>query len=196
MPAGQWIWARRAIKNVASGGWRRGTAYRTVGAALLLAVAAHGTAGARSRPSHVAQTQTGVVTHVVDGDTLWLRTTSEARLKVRLSGIDAPEMCQEGGAASRAALKRRVAGQTVTVAFARHDDYGRALATVHVHGEDVGRWMVSQGQAWSYAYRRDAGPYAAEQARAQAARLGLFRQASAENPRTFRKRNGSCYSPR
>lgn len=138
---------------------------------------------------------TGVVTRVVDGDTVWVtRSAGGKPLKVRIGGIDAPEICQAGGVASREALKGRLFRQSVTLSFRFHDDYGRALATVHLEGEDMGRWMVAQGQAWSYHYRQDAGPYAAEQALAQAAGRGLFGQGDAENPRSFRQRHGSCYA--
>ena len=40
----------------------------------------------------------GVVTHVSDGDTLWVRPAGAgAALQVRLQGLDAPEICQEFG---------------------------------------------------------------------------------------------------
>lgn len=157
---------------------------------LLTALPVAGDASARL-PLH---TQTGVVTRVVDGDTLWIKTDALHKpLKIRLAGIDAPEICQAGDPASSEVLGQRVMGKTVVVSFERHDDYSRALATVHLHGEDVGRWMVSQGQAWSYRYRRNAGPYAEEQTQAQHSGRGLFGTAQAENPRMFRKRHGSCY---
>ena len=45
------------------------------------------------------QAQSGVVVRVVDGDTLWVKTgASQPPLKVRIQGIDAPEICQPGGA--------------------------------------------------------------------------------------------------
>ena len=135
-----------------------------------------------------------MVTYVVDGDTIWVKTDALHKpLKVRLAGIDAPEICQAGGPASRELLKQRVMGKTVSVSFERRDDYGRALAIVHLQGEDVGRWMVGQGHAWSYRYRRNAGPYAAEQTEAERSGRGLFGNAQPENPRMFRKRHGSCH---
>ena len=143
----------------------------------------------------VMQTQSGVVTRVVDGDTVWVKTGFAVHpLKVRISGIDAPEICQAGGGDARDALKQRVLGQLVTVSFKQHDSYGRALASVTLQGEDVGRWMVVNGYAWSYRFRRSAGPYALEQSQAVQSRRGIFSTGGAQNPRTFRKRHGSCYS--
>lgn len=136
----------------------------------------------------------GTVTHVSDGDTLWVRPQrGGAPRSVRIDGIDAPELCQGHGETARAALVARVLGQTVQVRVRRRDDYGRALARVSLHGEDVGAWLVRQGHAWSYRYRAQAGPYAREEAQARAHHLGLFRQAHAEQPRDFRRRHGPCH---
>ena len=150
-----------------------------------------------------AQVRSGVVTRVLDGDTVWVKPTTRPQgakageiLKVRIVGIDAPEICQLGGPEALAALRGNVLGQTVTLTSPSprsQDDYGRVLATIDKQGQDVGRWMVQRGQAWSYSYRSNAGPYAAEQAQARAAGVGLFAKRSAENPRNFRKRHGSCY---
>ena len=139
-----------------------------------------------------------IVTRVVDGDTVWIRTMRSTKLvKVRIVGIDAPEACQSGGRISSDALYRRLMGQAVTLSTTTsrlHDDYGRLLAKVDLNGEDIGQWMVLNGYAWSYSYRRKPGPYTAEQTNAVAARRGIFNEAAAENPRLFRKRHGSCYS--
>ena len=150
-----------------------------------------------------ASVRSGVVTRVVDGDTVWVSTATRAQgaaggelLKVRIVGIDAPEICQLGGPEALQALRGHVLGQRVTLtspSSRSHDDYGRLLARLDKQGEDVGRWMVYRGHAWSNGYRRHVGPYAAEQARAQASGTGLFARGAAENPRSFRKRHGSCY---
>jgi micrococcal nuclease len=134
------------------------------------------------------------VTRITDGDTLWVRPGQGGKpVKIRLDGIDAPEICQAGGRAARAALAARLAGRTVAVSTRRHDDYGRAVAAIGLDGEDIAGWMVSQGHAWSYRYRGDGGPYLALQLQAQSARRGLFADPAALPPRVFRKRHGSCY---
>ena len=143
------------------------------------------------------QAQSGVVTRVVDGDTLWVKASASRQpLKVRLQGIDAPEICQPGGVQARDALKRQVLGQSVTVTSRAHDDYGRAVGTVHRQGQDMGRWLVSQGHAWVYSYRSKKSVYADELQQAQLAKRGVFSNAGAEEPRLFRKRHGSCHARR
>lgn len=138
----------------------------------------------------------GRVTHVSDGDTLFVRPDAGGQpVKIRMDGLDAPEICQAYGPASRQALQSRVLGQPVSVDGRRRDNFGRVLARIRWQQADVGEWMVRQGHAWSYRYRRDAGPYAAEEAQARAAQRGLFADAQALQPRDFRKRHGSCQEP-
>lgn len=136
----------------------------------------------------------GTVTHVTDGDTLWVRPQrGGAPRSVRVDGVDAPEICQPHGETARSALAAHVLGQQVQVRGRRTDQYGRLLARITLQGQDVGAWMVSQGQAWSYRYRRTVGPYAAQEAQARAQGRGLFAAARPEQPRDFRKRHGSCH---
>jgi endonuclease YncB( thermonuclease family) len=168
----QWIYAREAIQSVAF--------------IWLVCVCLQASAALRS-------VQAGVVMRVVDGDTVWVQTSpNRPLLKVRIQGIDAPEICQTGGLQAQEALQNRVLGQGVTVTSGAHDDYGRTVGKLYWQGQDVGRWLVANGHAWAYSFHRKKGPYADEFAQAQAQRRGVFSQA-AEEPRLFRKRHGSCY---
>ena len=168
---------------VCADGWRG-----LAGGLLLLA----GLVGAQAaaRESHwLAE-----VTHVSDGDTVWVQPARGGSVrKVRIDGIDAPEICQLHGVQAREVLADRVQGRTVLVSARRKDDYGRLLARLTLQEHDVGHWMVAQGHAWSYRYRRSDGPYAVEEAQARAGGLGLWRQARPMPPRTFRQRYGSCH---
>jgi micrococcal nuclease len=142
----------------------------------------------------------GTVIYVTDGDTLWVRPdnaaiNSEPR-KIRINGIDAPETCQLYGAQSTAALKKLIASKSVTVQSKRFDDYGRDVAKITINAIDVGAWMVHNGHAWSYHYRHSAGPYRVEEETATRARLGLFADSNAVEPRFFRREHGSCHVPK
>lgn len=136
------------------------------------------------------------VTRVVDGDTVWVKPLDGGKYrKLRIEGIDAPEICQAGGPASREALSARILDKTVTVDVHRYDDYGRALVRLELGGDDVARWLVVQGQAWSYRWRHSLGPYHEEEAQARKRGKGLFRDPDPEVPRNFRKRHGPCLPP-
>lgn len=138
-------------------------------------------------------TQAGVVTRVVDGDTLWIQLAGRDKpLKVRLEGIDAPEICQPGGVKAQAALSKWVMGQSVAVTTRTHDDFGRAVGTVYLQGQDVARQMVANGHAWVYTFRSKKSAYSTEFAQAQIERRGVFGDVQAQEPRVFRKVHGVC----
>jgi len=141
-----------------------------------------------------AQALSGVVTHVTDGDTIWVRPEGAKPVKVRLLGLDAPEHCQAWGLQAQAALASRVLNQTVRVRTRAYDDYHRAVGKLELRGEDIAAWMVLNGHAWSYRYRGSPGPYAEQERQARVARRGLFAAAAVE-PRAFRKLHGPCSAP-
>jgi endonuclease YncB( thermonuclease family) len=147
--------------------------------------------------AHAASTRStwlGTVTYVTDGDTLWVRPQDDSAPRhIRIHGIDAPEICQLYGETARSALTAHVLGQRVQVRARRTDQYGRVVARVALQGQDVGAWLVTEGHAWSYRYRHDAGPYAAQESRARASGRGLFGHRNPERPGDFRKRHGSCH---
>lgn len=135
----------------------------------------------------------GEVTHVTDGDSIWVRSARGAPKQLRLRGIDAPEICQAFGREAQAALAAQVLHRQVTVKSSGRDDYQRLLAQVSLRGDDVGAWMVSHGYAWAHRWhRRASGPYAALEASARQARRGLWSGAAPMDPRDFRRRHGSC----
>jgi endonuclease YncB( thermonuclease family) len=136
------------------------------------------------------------VTRVSDGDTVWVKPEGDAApRKLRLQGLDAPEICQAGGEPARDALSALVMNERVRVSVKYQDDYGRGLAHLSVNGHDVGEMLVAAGHAWSNRWHRSLGPYAKQEAQARSKRLGLFAQDQPELPSDFRKRFGSCYPP-
>lgn len=164
---------------------------------LVLLLLAAGSSSALAAPPAKAA-WSGVVTYVVDGDTVRVRPPGGGKpVSIRLEGIDAPEICQAFGSASRDALMRQVLGKRVQVYGKRHDDYGRLLAKLEVQGQDTGKWMVARGLAWSYRFRSSPGPYASQQRRAKGAGLGLFSPALGTQPvypAQFRRQHGSCHT--
>jgi endonuclease YncB( thermonuclease family) len=135
----------------------------------------------------------GVVTHVTDGDTLWVRPDGrEDAVKVRIDGIDAPEICQPFGREAREALAMLLLAHRVRVTTRARDVYHRIIGRVTGAQGDAGAFMVAQGMAWSTGFRGRRGRYAPQEAQARASRTGLWRGAP-EEPRSFRERHGSCH---
>lgn len=109
---------------------------------------------------------------VIDGDTLVI-----AGERIRLVGIDAPELaqqCRRAGVAygcgreARAALSGLAGSAPVTCSGWARDRYGRWLATCRSEGGNLNADMVADG--WAVAF----GAHEAEQAAARAARRGLW----------------------
>jgi micrococcal nuclease len=136
----------------------------------------------------------GRVTHVTDGDTLWVKVdgSDQKPLKLRLRDVDAPEICQAGGAESKAWLQAKVLGQRIRFHTVATDTYRRSIADVEIDGDDLGASLVRYGQAWSTGYRHMPGRYSKEESQARTARRGLFADRDAMAPRLFRRSHGSC----
>lgn len=79
-----------------------------------------------------AETLTGRVVGVHDGDTLTLRVAGNRQVKVRLAGIDAPERVQPFGQKSKQSLSELAFDQPATVVVSKIDDYGRSIGVVTV----------------------------------------------------------------
>ena len=140
-----------------------------------------------------ARSLQGDVSHVTDGDTLWLRPLDGGpAVAVRIQGIDAPEICQAFGVQARDALAASALNRRAQVSVVAQDTFRRSVGSVSIDGQDLGVWLVGNGYAWSARYRRRAGPYAAQEERARNGRRGLW-ATSAMEPREFRKRHGSCF---
>ena len=150
-----------------------------------------------ARPQAGTRAVAGKVVRVADGDTLTVATRDGTRVKVRLYGIDAPEVRHErtpgqaGGAEARQALKSLTLGRTVRVDVVEADAHGRTVGVVFEAGVNINLAMVREG--WAWAYRRYlATPYASEfieaEREARAKRLGLWRQPNPLPPWEFRRR--------
>lgn len=98
----------------------------------------------------------GFVQKVVDGDTIHLTDDNGKLHKVRLLGIDAPEMDQSFGFESREMLVNLVEGERVIIDSRKKDRYKRILGKIYLDDMDVNLTMISKGLAWHYKrYRKD-----------------------------------------
>lgn len=127
------------------------------------------------------------VVAVHDGDTITVR--SDITTKIRLFGIDAPELKQPHGQASKQALSGMVFGKIVTVTPANKDRYGRTVAQIKADGVDVNNRMVEMGAAWWYTdYAKHDTIKQQLQSDAQGHKRGLWADPQPMPPWDFRKR--------
>ena len=140
-----------------------------------------------------AETLTGRVVRVTDGDTIVVLDTDKVQHKIRLQGIDAPERRQAFGTKSKEHLSDLVAGKTVEVDYSKYDRYGRVLGIVMVNGEDANLEQIEAGMAWHYKkYQREQSPsdrvkYSDAELEARRHKVGLWRDPNAIPPWDYRR---------
>ena len=117
---------------------------------------------------------------VIDGDTLHVRNA-----RVRLFGIDAPELTQRGGWKARGHLIGMAGGREVAVEPVDLDCYGRIVARVWLGPTDLGERMVRDGFArglddWC-------ADYAAAEFEARRGKRGLWATVGIPDPAAHRR---------
>ena len=126
------------------------------------------------------------VTNVHDGDTITVRT--DETIEIRLVGIDAPELKQPFGQASKQAMSALVFGKTVTIKPDKKERYGRLLARVEIGGKDTSLTMVELGMAhWYQQYAKRDFELQSAQSKAKTAKLGIWSDPNTIAPWEFRK---------
>jgi endonuclease YncB( thermonuclease family) len=145
-------------------------------------------------PGQSAQA-TGRVVGVIDGDTLDILTTGFETLRVRLSGIDAPELGQAFGRNAKAALSGLAFARSVAIAWRKRDRYDRLVAKVTLDRRDIALEMLALGMAWHDTRFEPEQPsadpreYGEAQSRARVARRGLWADAAPVPPWEYRARH-------
>ena len=142
------------------------------------------------------------VPKIIDGDTVHIN-----NYKLRLEGIDAPEMRQQCkkeflkissiigftfykdyscGKVSKEKLISKINGSEIKCIFTTKDRYKRYIATCYKEKTNLNQWMVRNGYA--IAYRRYSKKYVSDEDFARANKLGLW-QGKFINPEKWRKLN-------
>lgn len=136
-------------------------------------------------------TLTARVTSVHDGDTITVLSNNTEH-KIRLNGIDAPELGQAFGQASKRNLSGLIFGKAVQIETNKTDRYGRLIGTVLLDGRDINLAQLRAGMAWYYKqYERDVAverrsSYADAEREARVARRGLWADAAPVAPWDYR----------
>lgn len=141
------------------------------------------------------------VVRVADGDTVTVVEEGKpdcgkkCRYKIRLLGIDAPEMKMPYGEESKVALERLIknANNKVTVTWQKKDRYKRMVGKLEANGKDVNLEMIKLGMAWYFErYRKDVDKkdqnlYEKAQQEARKQRIGLWKDSNPMAPWDWRK---------
>jgi micrococcal nuclease len=88
------------------------------------------------------------VVYIADGDSLTLQAGSK-RIKLRLAGIDAPEIKQTFGQQSRQSLYQLCWGKDARYDAKAIDHFGRTVAVLRCDQINVSQAQVERGMAWA-----------------------------------------------
>lgn len=130
----------------------------------------------------------GKITRVSDGDTVILTDEKGTRKKIRLDGIDAPEVGQEYGDVATEFVKGNALNQIARVEVIGIDKYDRVLGVVYVGDLNINEALLSNGLAWQYHYNKN-GKYAELVAEAKQKRLNIWSTNRSIDPYDWRKEN-------
>ena len=126
------------------------------------------------------------VVRVIDGDTIWVQADRGPVEKIRLLGIDAPEMNygrgrpECGAPEATRALRQRLDGKAVALVRHERDPYGRTLAIVleptAPRDSNVNEWLLRAGHAEIFRKARhpDRERFVAAERAAKSKRVGMW----------------------
>lgn len=138
-----------------------------------------------------AEEFTGRCVGVSDGDTLSVMHAGRAE-RIRLYGIDTPELHQAFGAAAKKYTAGQATGKTLKVQVKDKDRYGRTVGWVILPGgESLNATIVRAGMAWHYTqYSKDpqlAARLAENERLARREKKGLWSAPNPAPPWEFRR---------
>ena len=158
--------------------------------AILAAVAIEAVAADKTVSIPEGEVVSGRCVGVHDGDTMTLLVDTAAgkrQAKIRLDGIDAPELGQAFSVRSKEKLADLVFEKECSVESRGTDRYGRTVGRISVGEVDVNSAMLEAGLAWHYTKYDSRKSMASRQAAAQEKRAGLWADAKPIPPWEWRK---------
>jgi len=135
------------------------------------------------------------IVRVIDGDTVVVRTVNNQIIKIRLSGIDAPEKKQPHGIMSKNYLTNLINKKIVKINVTKKDRYKRQLGTVFIKNTNINLKLVKSGNAWAYRKylkkmdKKTEEAFVRAESFAQFKKIGLWKKSTPIPPWVWRKKN-------
>jgi uncharacterized protein (TIGR03067 family) len=136
----------------------------------------------------------GELSGVPDSDVLLLKVADGSEHRIRLNGIDAPELQQPFGKESQELLQQLLRGRVLRVVTRGEDRGGQIIGDVYVRLSEgaaersLNVELVERGWAWHFVrFAKDNRELAEAEQKARAARRGLWSAAEAKAPWDFRR---------
>ncbi|GKU92200.1 hypothetical protein SLEP1_g5963 [Rubroshorea leprosula] len=111
------------------------------------------------------------------------------KYRLRLMGIDAPEMSMPYGDEAKEELVNLVQGKCLRVLVYGEDKYGRTIGDVYCNGIFVQEEMLKKGFAWHHKVYDKRPEFAAWEKEAQAKQVGLWASPNPEKPWEWKQNN-------
>lgn len=123
--------------------------------------------------------KTTQVTRIIDGDTIKIQNDQT----LRLLGINTPEKNQPYYQEAKQFLIQQIQNKTIEIEIHSVDKYGRTLAYVFLHNQNINTEILSQGLATLYYYDKDSHYQELKQAEelARLNQLGLWKKSPNAN---------------
>lgn len=141
----------------------------------------------------------GMVVDLPDSDVLLLRTEDKSLHRIRLNGIDAPELKQDFGETSRTELASLVKEKSVRVVTHSEDRSGQIIGDVYLKISDsaeetfLNAHLVTQGLAWHFVrYAPDNKALADAEKSAREAKAGLWKEGTPLAPWDWRRQQADA----
>jgi endonuclease YncB( thermonuclease family) len=128
------------------------------------------------------------VVEIHDGDSITVLTPAHEQIKVRLEGIDCPELKQDFGQKSKQLTAALCFNQEVRIVKTGKDQYGRTLAFVYVGDLCINYELLKQGLAWHYKKYNHNTELAELESNARSKKSGLWSLPAPVAPWAFRKK--------
>jgi len=125
---------------------------------------------------------------VNSGDSIVVLLDNNTQLRVRLEGIDCPELQQEYGDSAKQATVALCFKKNVRIEKVGEDMYGRTLAFVYVDDLCVNKELLRLGLAWHYADFNNDTTLAQLELEARKNKAGLWKQSNPMAPWEFRRK--------
>ncbi len=129
-----------------------------------------------------------LVVGVHDGDSITVLSDDKVQTKIRLTGIDAPELGQAFGKKAKQVLSDKCFNKKVKIQSVGIDRYGRTVAWVYtIDNECINVYMVKAGCAWHYKQFSKDITLATAEVEARHSKLNIWSDSNFIPPWEFRK---------
>lgn len=156
---------------------------------LMISISTQAFAKSRTRHSQKIKSFDAEIINCHDGDTCRAKYKSE-KIKIRFSGIDAPEIKQREGKLSKQYLNDTLTGKTVQLEC-NGKSYDRLTCLVFLNGVEINQQMVDKGFAFD-SPKYSKGKYQQAMLQAQTAKLGIWKSIETSPFCTRHKNNAKC----